>query len=109
MIKKIIIHVLIGGAIVLFGAAVQTNVNRHLGDFIMPAGFSYAVLNAVVILFKGKPVVKKPLAFVEKAVEEREKNKALDDFLKYKKLLDEGILSQEEFAVKSEELKKKIL
>ena len=46
---------------------------------------------------------------MEKAIEEREKNKAQDDLLKYKKLLYEGILSQEEFAMKSEELKKKIL
>ncbi len=105
MIKKIILHILIGGAIFLLGAVLHDFAEmRDLGNFIAYAGIGYAVLSAVVILFKGKP-----LAFLEKTVEEREKNKAQDDLLKYKKLLDEGILSQEEFAVKLEELKKKIL
>jgi len=105
MLKKIIIHLLIGGSIFLFGAVLHDFAGiRDFGNFTAYAGIGYAVLSGVIISLKGKP-----LLFVEKAIEEKEKNKAQDQLLKYKKLLDEGILTQDEFSVKSEELKKKIL
>lgn len=105
MLKKMLIHLLIGGAIFSFGAVLHDYLGiRGLGNIIAYAGISYAVISIIIILLKWKPLV-----FLERAVEEREKNKAVDDLLKYKKLLYEGILSQEEFAMKSDELKKKIL
>ncbi len=105
MIKKIIIHLLIGGVIFIFGAVLHDLAEIiALGNFIAYSGISYAVLSAGIILFKGKP-----MEFIEKSAKEREKNKAQDDLLKYKKLLNEGIISQEEFAIKLEELKKQIL
>lgn len=89
----------------LFGAVLHDYAKiRYVGNFLAYTGITYAVISAVIILLKGKPFL-----FIEKMIEERERNKAQDELLKYKRLLDEGILSKEEFDKKSEELKKKIL
>ena len=105
MFKKIIIHLLIGDATFLFGAVLHYFTKmRDLGNVLAYTGIGYAVISVIIILLKGKL-----LSFMKKTIKEREKNKAQDELLKYKKLLDEGILSQDEFAKKLEELKKKIL
>ncbi|WP_375757374.1 hypothetical protein [Corallococcus exercitus] len=46
---------------------------------------------------------------VVKKAKERERAKAQDELLTYKRLFDEGILNQDEYAKKAEELKKQIL
>lgn len=104
MLKKIIINIIIGGGAFFVGALVHDVAKiRYIGEFIALSGIAYGVLNIGFVLFKqGTPLF-------NKVVSEREKIKAQDNLLKYKKLLDEGILTQDEFDKKSQELKRKIL
>lgn len=114
MLKTILTHLLIGGAITAFGFILV--INNHdgllftLGLLLWWGGIGYAVTTISIILY---PSVKKAVDERKtnrgRAVEKREIHQAQDDLLRYKKLLDEGILSQEEFTKKSEELKKIIL
>ena len=97
-------HFLIGGVIFIIGASLSDFARMtSLGDIIAGAGIVYAILSVIVLN------INKPIAVAEKVINEREKDKAHEDLLKYKKLLDEGVLNQEEFDVKSKQLKKKIL
>jgi hypothetical protein len=51
-------------------------------------------------------------AAVERVVESskrRERTKAQEELLMYKRLLDEGVLSEDEYKIKRDELKKLIL
>ena len=104
MNKKITKHLLIVWAIFLIGAIIHDFAGiRGLGDFIAISGISYAALSLIVLLRR------KPIALAEKAIQDRQKDKAHEELLKYKKLLDEGILNQEEFDIKSKQFKEKIL
>ncbi len=104
MLKKIIVNVVIGGAIFLVGAILHDLARvRGVGDFIAISGIAYGTLSVGFILFK------QGIPLFEKIAGERENTKAQGDLLKYKKLLDEGILTQDEFNKKSQELKSKIL
>ena len=72
MLKKIIINLLIGGAIFIFGAFLHDLSGvKSLGDFLAYAGIGYALISLGVIFFKKIP-------FVHKMVKDREKNKAHD-------------------------------
>tara|TARA_R110000796_G_scaffold86739_3_gene187579 strand:- start:5657 stop:5971 length:315 start_codon:yes stop_codon:yes gene_type:complete len=104
-LKKIIKHLFIGGAIFVIGALLHDFANmRDIGSFLAYLGIGYAVVSFIYIAIKDRP-----FTFIGTAVEKIEKNKAHDELLKYKKLFDEGILTKEEFMIKAEELKKKIL
>jgi len=90
MLKKIIINIVIGGAIFIFGALLhELTEMEDVSQFIIVSGIAYGALSFGFILFKhGIPLF-------NKMVSERENTKAQDDLLKYKKLLDEGILNQD--------------
>lgn len=116
MLIKILIHLLIGGAITASGFVLALSIHYTsfglslLSVSLMSIGIGYAVISVSIIL----------VPFVIKDVDENKINRgrvaekseiqqAQDDLIRYKKLLHEGIISQEEFTKKSEELKKKIL
>lgn len=104
MLKEIIVTAAIAGAISLAGALLHDLADmRDLGRFILGAGVVYGFLSVGLILFK------QGIPLLNKAASERETTKAHNDLLKYKKLLDEGILTQDEFDKKAQELKSKIL
>ena len=121
MLRKLFTNLLIGGALFGVGAALAVSADagyvcdgysriapglscedffKGLGAIIaFGGGLGYPIIATVVAL--------KPLA--EKVVRQRDQNRAQEELLKYKKLLDEGILTQDEYARKAEELKKQIL
>jgi hypothetical protein len=99
------INLFIGGVISLFGSVLHDGAGmRALGNIIVILGGAYAVISIIIILFKGDP-----LSLVSKTISEREKNKAQDELFKYKKLLDEGIITKNEYDQTVDKLKKKIL
>jgi len=108
MLKKIIINIIISGAIILLGVVFHDFLRiRDIGQFIAGAGFIYGISSIGYVLYKqGLPHANK---IIKKTINEREITKAHDDLLRYKKLLNEGILTEEEFTKKSQELKSKIL
>lgn len=77
---------------------------------------SLAILIILVLLFVFKKILPVIIATSKKIqnsginiLNEKERNNAFDQIIKYKKLKDEGIISEEEFEEKSKVLKKKIL
>ena len=108
MLKKIIVNIIIGGAMFWLGTIVIDFLNiRDLGYFIVVAGIAYGILSVGFILYKqALPIANES---IKKTISEREKNKALEELIKYKNLLNEGILTEDEFAKKSQELKSKLL
>lgn len=114
MLKKILFHALVGGAIFIVGASLHDFAKiRGLGNFLAYGGMVYAGVTAILILLGvnlPSPVGHQSgYSFLSKASEDIRKKKAHEELLAYKKLLDEGILTKEEFDVKASELKKKIL
>jgi hypothetical protein len=112
MLKKIAIHVFIGLVLFLIGmlCANGSDAMFELGYFLSYGGLWYAGISAVIgvcVFFGG--VYKKSKPHVEAAVAERTKNRAYDEILRLKNLLDAKIISQEEFDVKTRELKGKML
>lgn len=116
MLKKIISKLLTGGAIAAVGysLAVWSNgsLSRHSGEMevsgmlVGHAGLAYGVIAALMAMWPLLDVAAKKVA---EANASRERSRAQDELLKYKLLLDQGILSQEEYSKKSEELKRQIL
>lgn len=108
MLKNLIINIVIAGSLVLSGGlwhdySSYDSVNKKVGIIVLSIGIAYGILSIIIFIYKyGTPLVKK-------AVSDKEKNNAQEDLLKYKKLFDEGILTQDEFSKKSKELKNKIL
>lgn len=108
MLKKIIVNIIIGGAIFFLGVFLHDSLDiRAFGGFIAFAGVAYGILTVGFILYnKFFPLANES---IKKTISDREKNKAYEELLKYKKLLDEGILTEDEFVEKSQKLKSKIL
>jgi len=103
MLKKIIINAFIGIFSFFFGWLIHDLFQQLLGLVILFLGVGYSVISIGYILFtQGLPLL-------GRSATEREKRRFQDDLFKYKKLFDEGILTEEEYAKKSKELKSNIL
>lgn len=103
MFKKILFHLAIGVAIFWFAhfQDLAQPIRGHSGwEQIMIGGFAYGLLSTILILLG----VNLPYPFGRNA-----SKKARAELLECKKLLDAGILTKEEFDLKSDKLKKKIL
>jgi len=61
---------------------------------------TYGILSTLILLIPSLPT--------PKFFSERIQRKARNDLLEYKKMLDSGIITQDEFDIKSNELKQKI-
>lgn len=114
MLKKLLFQVFIGGATLLFGAFLHSvTEERDLGTFFAITGVIYAVVASLLTLIG----VNLPSPFNDEAevglIHKVKKNtvskKARVELLDYKKLLDAGAITQEEFDKKSTELKKLFL
>ncbi|QUM74778.1 SHOCT domain-containing protein [Moritella sp. 24] len=104
MLKKVINNIIIGVVIMIVGSLIYNLVGiRQLGEFVIWAGIFYGILSVGIISLK------QCIPFFNKIILDRESAKAQDELLKYKKLLDEGILTQDEFDEKANNLKKKLL
>jgi len=111
MFKNIIFHAFIGGAIFIAGALIHdVGKMKDLGNFLAYGGMMYAALSFTLILFGvNLPSPFDKSNFIKKFIEDRKKKKVRDELLEYKKLFDEGVLTQEEYDSKTNELKKLIL
>lgn len=106
-IRNIIAHAAIGGVIFLIGAFIHDVMNLDgLGNTFAAVGIGYGVISLCMLVV---PFYKKIAPKINTAIHEKAKLKAYDDILKFKKLLDEKIITQDEFDVKARELKTKIL
>jgi len=103
MFKKILFHLAIAAAIFWF-AHFQDVANARGGhrawEQVMTGGFVYGLLSTILILLG----VNLPYPFGRNASKQ-----ARAELLECKKLLDAGILTKEEFDLKSDKLKKIIL
>lgn len=114
MLKKIGIHVCIGIAITIIGVfGVNTSLSYSAQDsfeLIMYAGLWYVgIAMAIGMVSMTLRLYKKSKPYVEDALTERDKTKAYEELLRLKKLLDENIISKEEFELKARALKLKML
>lgn len=107
MIKLIVANTAAGGALFLVGALIHdfTNMNG-LGDALAYTGIGYAALSGSLFAI---PFYKRIRPQIQEVLQNRAKSRAYEDLLRYKNLLDQKIISQEEFEAKSRELKAKIL
>jgi hypothetical protein len=118
MFKQILFHALVGGAIFVVGASLHDFADiKGPGNFLAYGGMAYAgVTTLLLLLGVNLPTpsalsskLKDASSKLEGANKDREGKKARQELLEYKKLLDEGILTQEEFDLKASELKKKFI
>lgn len=114
MFKKILFHALIGGAIFIIGASLHDFAKiRGPGEFLAYGGMVYAGVTTLLILLGvnlPSPIGSQSgSSFFGKVSKDFSQKKAREELLEYKKLLDEDVLTQEEFDIKAIELKKKIL
>ena len=114
MLQKILFHALVGGAMFIVGASLHDFANiRGPGSFLAYGGMVYAGATTLLILLGVN--LPSPFgsqsgsSFINRFNKDRANKKAREELLEYKKLLDEGILTQDEFNSKANELKKKIL
>ena len=114
MFKKILFHVLVGGAIFIIGACLHDFADiKELGNFLAYGGMVYGGATTILILLGvnlPSPVgAQSGPSVINRISSDRANKKAREDLLDYKRLLDEGIITQDEFDSKATELKKKIL
>lgn len=108
MIKLIFANAAAGGATLLTGVVLYEMTEMHtLGDRIAAIGFAYTILSLCALIIPLYQRVIRP--HVQSFAAKRSKSRAYDDLLRYKTLLDQKIISEEEFAAKSRELKAKLL
>lgn len=114
MFKKILFHALVGGAIFVVGASLHDFADIiGPGNFLAYGGMVYAGVTTLLILMGVN--LPSPIgnhsgpSFLGKLTKDISQKKAREELLEYKKLLDEGVLTHEEFDAKAAELKKKIL
>lgn len=114
MFKKILFHALVGGAIFFVGASLHDFAGIiGPGSFLAYGGMVYAGVTTLLILVGvnlPSPIgIHSGPSFLGKVTKDISQKRAREELLEYKKLLDEGVLTQEEFDAKAAELKKKIL
>ena len=116
--KKIIKYALITIAVVIVGTLLRALFGGESNGY--QAGKAVAGLLGIIAIAglfwaigaafgAAKSLSAKGVKKLGQAIHVQEAGRAHDQLLMYKRLLDEGILSEEEFAAKSEELKKQIL
>ena len=114
MFKKILFHAFIGGSIFMIGVYLHDYARIFgPGDFLAYGGMVYAGITTLLLLLGvnlsaligGQP----GSSLFRKIGNNYSQKKAREELLEYKKLFDEGVLTQEEFDTKANELKKKIL
>jgi len=107
LIKLILGNAISGGALFLVGALIHdfTDMNS-LGDTLAFAGIGYAGLSASLIVI---PFYKWIRPQMTTTLNDRAQSRAYDDLLRLKNLLDQKIITSEEFEAKSRELKARIL
>jgi hypothetical protein len=111
--RQITKSLLVGAALFLLGLGLSNLLGRRsevwiwLGVAIaLGGGFGYPVFGIGVAL---KPVYHRMVRERERTRRYGARVRAQDELLKLKKLLDEGILSQAEYATQADELKRQIL
>lgn len=121
MFKKILFHALVGGVIFIIGAVLYDFTKiKDLGDFLAYGGMVYAACSTVLILIGvniPSPIGTQPKSSLSIRInslfssfnKDRVNTKAREELLSYKKLLNEGIITEEEFNLKASKLKKLIL
>jgi len=111
MFKQVIFHALIGSAIALVAVAIHDGLKlRSLGMVLLMLAMGYTGITIVLTLAGVKlPSYLNMPAFLSLTSSDRRKKEARNELLEYKKLLDENILTKEEFDSKADELKKLIL
>ena len=114
MFKKILFHALIGGAIFMIGVYLHDHARiRGPGNFLAYGGMVYAGVTTLLLLLGVNLSTLKDFqtgsSLFNKIGNDYSQKKAREELLEYKKLFDEGVLTQEEFDTKANELKKKIL
>lgn len=113
MFKKILFHAVIGGTVFILGACLHDFANiRDVGNFLAICGVVYAALTTILLLganFNTTVDNNSVLSYFGKLTKDYSSSKARDELFEYKKLLDSGVLTQEEFDTKITKLKKKIL
>ena len=107
MIKLILGNVIVGGALFLIGALIHdfTDMNS-LGDTLAFLGIGYAALSASLLVIPFYKWIRPQMSTV---LRDRAQPRAYEDLLRLKNLLDQKIITSEEFETKSRELKAKIL
>ena len=107
MVKLIVLNAAAGGAVFLVGALIHDFGDmKGLGDTLAFTGIGYAAVSLSLLVI---PLYKSIRPQVHALLLQRAKSTAYDDLLRYKNLLDQKIISQEEFEAKSRELKAKLL
>jgi len=111
MLKKILFHALIGGVIFVLGGCLHDFANiKLLGNILAYGGAAYAAIITILILFGVNfPSHQAITSLAGKMNDKRAAQSAREELLEYKKLLDAGILTREEFDSKASALKKLIL
>jgi hypothetical protein len=100
MDNKKLFHVLVGGALFIIGGCLHDFADiRDLGNFLAYGGMIYGGATTILILFE----------IIKNTIRDRANKKARKDLVDYKRLLDEGIITQSEFDSKASTLKKVIL
>ncbi|OGB03462.1 MAG: hypothetical protein A3E79_14780 [Burkholderiales bacterium RIFCSPHIGHO2_12_FULL_61_11] len=108
MKKVLIANAAVGGLMFVVGASIHDFLGiRELGNVLAYGGIWYGALSLAI--FAALPLYKKLRPRIDDAFDERSSSRAYEDLLRWKKLLDENIISQDEFDVKSRELKAKLL
>jgi len=105
MVKNLIINILIATGLFFLGWFLNDWTQEYtydLGRIIAVGGIGYGIISTIYILFaQGIPLF-------NKIVDDRSKIKAQGMLIKYKELLDKGILTKAEFEIKAAELKVRI-
>ena len=105
--KKIFLHAIAGGLIAFIGALLHDFARMSdLGTTLAVAGLGYAAISLSMLVV---PLYKKIRPQIETAIDEKSRSRAYEELLRLKKLLDEKIISQEEFDTRSRLLKAKVL
>ena len=105
--KRILAHAALGGAIALAGGLLHDLSRMHdLGNAVGFAGLVYAAISLSLLVV---PLFKKIRTQLDSAADEKSRSKSYEELLRLKKLLDEDIISQEEFNARSRVLKAKVL
>ena len=103
MLNRAMVHFGIAGALLFIGVVLQ---ELRISDFVGTSLFWVGMLYTPVGLFF---LIKGLIPSTEKVISTSNKNKAYDELIKLKTLLNEGIISQEEFDNRAQELKQSIL
>jgi len=122
MLKKIRIHLLIGGGFIIFGFLLLMDIlvlegvkEVAVGTLLLIVGAAYIIILTLYhsgktqALLRGTASIAKSTASAVKDSTNRGNKKTYEELLLLKKLLDEGMLSQEDFEKKSAELKGRII